>query len=217
MTLSLALPSPGSLAPNNPVDPLRYYYVPVIGRIFRARIDLGLALLAGPYRRLLEVGFGSGLLLPTLARIAGRVDGIDLESDPDDVRGRLSALGVTVGDLARGRPGAALPGRRVRLRRGVLDPGAPEGGPAGARRGGGAPRDGPERPFLVGCPAIHKAMNVGFRAIGFRGIEDHHFSSIHDILAAVGRSFEVRKVAKLPSLAPLGWAPYSAVLLGASG
>ena len=55
--LRLELPPRGSLAPNSDVDPLKYYYAPVIGRVFRARIDLGLSLLdgAGRYGRLLDV------------------------------------------------------------------------------------------------------------------------------------------------------------------
>jgi hypothetical protein len=56
-------------------------------------------------------------------------------------------------------------------------------------------------------------MNLGFRAIGFRGIEEHHFSSIHDVLRAAGSQFAVERTATLPRYAPLGWAPYNAVLL----
>ena len=214
----LVLPSRGSLTESGPSDPLRYYYAPVLGRVFRARIDTGLALLAGPYQRLLEVGFGSGLLLPTLAGIAGRLDGIDLESDPDDVRARIRALGVTVGDLERGDV-QALP-----FPDGVYDCvvafsilehlKAHE-----LKRALGEVRRVmvPGGHFLVGCPAVHKAMNLGFAAIGFRGIEQHHFSSIRDVLALATPRFTVQKIATLPSVAPLGWAPYNAVLLRAGG
>src|SRR5437660_751835 len=96
-------PPRGSLRPNNDVDPLKYYYAPIVGRIFTARINVGLRLLDGGarFRRLLEVGYGSGLLLPTLAGIAERVDGVDLESDPVDVRASLTRLGASVGELQR--------------------------------------------------------------------------------------------------------------------
>ena len=45
MPLRLDLPPRGTLTPNNDVDPLAFYYKPVVGRVFRARIDLGLGLL----------------------------------------------------------------------------------------------------------------------------------------------------------------------------
>jgi SAM-dependent methyltransferase len=67
--------------------------------------------------------------------------------------------------------------------------------------------------LLVGCPAVHKGMNLAFAAIGFRGIDQHHFSSIHDVLAACAGRFAVEKRATLPGGVPLGWAPYGAVRL----
>lgn len=211
----LQLPPRGSIAPNNEVDPLKYYYVPVVGRVFVARINAGLGLLDGRrYRSLLEIGFGSGLLLPTLARLADRVDGVDLASDPQLVRAALGRLGVSVGALEQG-DACALPfpdggydavvafsifehlksaelTRAVAEAHRVLAPGGE---------------------LLVGCPAVHKGMNLAFAAIGFRGIDQHHFSSIHDVLSAAEGRFSVEKSATLPRAVPLGWAPYNAVLL----
>jgi SAM-dependent methyltransferase len=69
--------------------------------------------------------------------------------------------------------------------------------------------------FLVGCPAVHKVMNAAFATIGFRDIENHHFSTIADVVAAARPHFEVARHAALPSLMsslPLGWAPYTTVL-----
>jgi len=216
--LRLALPPRGSLAPNNRVDPLKYYYAPLIGRVFAARINLGLALLDGRYRRLLEIGYGSGLLLPTLARAADVVDGIDLASRPDEVRAALAKMRVTVGELAQG-DACALPFadarydavvafsilehlRREQLTRAIAE--AHRVLSVGGR-------------FLVGCPAVHTGMNVAFAAIGFRGIDQHHVSSIHDVLDVAKTHFTVEKRATLPRGVPLGWAPYGAVLLRKRG
>jgi len=212
--VSLDLPPRGTLAPNSDVDPLKYYYLPVVGRIFRARIDVGLGLLDGRFRRLLEVGFGSGLLLPTLARIADAVDGVDLTSEPGPVREALGRLGTEVGELKQGDV-CALPFPDARfdgvvafsilehLRPAQLD--AALGEVHRVLTPGGR--------FLVGCPAVHKGMNLAFAAIGFRGIDEHHFSSIHDVLGAAAGRFVVEKRATLPRAVPLGWAPYNAVLL----
>ena len=57
-------------------------------------------------------------------------------------------------------------------------------------------------------------MSLAFRAIGFRGIEDHHVSDVHQALAAAARAgFTVARTATLPHGLPLGWAPYNAALL----
>lgn len=211
----LALPPRGALPPNNDVDPLKYYYAPLVGRLFRARIDLGLRLLEGlRFRRLLEVGYGSGLLLGTLVRLADTVDGVDLATNPEVVRPALARLGVTVGDLVQGDL-RALPFDDGRYDAVVafsilehlkapdlalaLDELARVLAPGGR--------------LLVGCPAVHRGMTLAFRAIGFRHIEDHHFSSITDVLERADHHFAVEKSASLVPGMPLAWAPYSAVLL----
>ena len=217
--LRLDLPARGSLAPNDAVDPLKYYYAPLIGRVFAARINLGLRLLdesmAGQcFGTLLEVGYGSGLLMPTLARTTAVLDGLDLTSHPEAVRGALGKLGVTVGTLWRGSICAMPLGDAVYdavVAFSILEHlKAPELKDALAEVHRVLVPNGR---FLVGCPAVHKGMNVAFAAIGFRGIDDHHFSSIHDVLAAAHGRFTVERTATMPWLVPIGLAPYNAVLL----
>jgi len=205
---------------------LRFYYKPLVGRLFRARIDLGLGLLEGNFKRLLEIGYGSGLLLPTLAGIAEELHGVDIEEEPPGLRSTLERLGAAPRALVKADvqclpyPDAHFDAvvafsilehlkrheieRAIREVSRVLEP-------------GGA--------FLVGCPAVHKAMNAAFAAIGFRGIENHHFSGIRDVLEASESHFEPVAKAALPAslgrLLPLGWAPYTTILLrkrrGAAG
>ena len=218
--LRLALPPRGSLRPNSDVDPLKYYYAPLVGRVFTARINLGLGLQpAVRAERLLEEGYGSGLLLPTLARVALVVDGIDLASEPDEVRAQVSAMGVdNLGELVHGDV-RALPfaaGRYdVVVAFSIFEHLRP--GELGAALAGVARVLGPGGRLLVGCPAVHKAMNLAFAAIGFRGIERHHLSSIHDVLGAARLAgFSLERSATFPAPVPLGWAPYNAVLLRAA-
>jgi SAM-dependent methyltransferase len=214
----LQLPPKGSLAPNSSVDPLRFYYKPIVGRIFVARLDLGLQLVESRFRRLLEVGYGSGLLLPTLCALADETYGVDLQPEPPGLRDALERLGARPTALVQADlcelpfPAARFDGvvafsilehlRAEELERAVaeLDRVIEPGGR-----------------LLVGCPAVHRAMNAAFAAIGFHGIEDHHFSGIDDVLRAAAPYFTVERKAALPrpfgDLLPLGWAPYTAVLL----
>jgi SAM-dependent methyltransferase len=214
--LRLDLPPRGTIAPNSDVDPLKYYYAPLVGRVFVARINLGLALLPARAGRLLEVGYGSGLLLPTLSTVCDRLDGVDLTSDPAAVRATALRLGVTnLGELVRGSV-CRLPfpdgSYDTVVAFSILEHlRAPELAEAMAEVARVLARGGR---FLVGCPAVHKGMNLAFSAIGFHGIEDHHFSGISDVLAAGRGAFTVDKQATWPRGVPLGWAPYNAVLLG---
>ncbi len=216
--LRLELPPRGALRPNNDVDPLAFYYKPLVGRIFRARIDLGLGLLRGRYRHLLEVGYGSGLLLSTLCKITDQIAGLDLEPQPPGLVEYLHRQGaghavlqqadvraipfpdesfdcVVAFSIFEHLEGDALRCGLSEIAR-VLSPGGD---------------------FLVGCPAVHAAMSAAFAAIGFSGIDHHHVSNLASILAAADEHFELEQSAAWPPVVgarlPLGWAPYSAVRL----
>jgi SAM-dependent methyltransferase len=217
MSLRLDLPPRGTLTPNNDVDPLAFYYKPVVGRVFRARIDLGLALLEGPYDDLLEVGYGSGLLLPTLAKVSRNVTGLDLEPTPPGLPAYLERKGAHAtfaqGDV-RTMP---FPDESFdcvvafsifeHVQGAVLEDGLAE--VARVLRPGGT--------FLIGCPAVHRAMSAAFAAIGFADVDHHHVSDLATIVRTARRLVEVEDTAAWPpvagSLLPLGWAPYSAVRL----
>jgi ubiquinone/menaquinone biosynthesis C-methylase UbiE len=215
--LTLRLPPPGVLVPNNAVDPLPYYYRPLLGKVFAARLNTGLRLLDGHHQRMLEIGYGSGLLMPTLASACDELYGLDLEREPAGLRDRLARLGVHPRALvqanAQAMPfadgffdGVVAFSIFEHLRAAELAPALGE--VARVLSPGGS--------FLVGCPAVHRVMNAAFATIGFSGIEDHHFSDIADVVDAATPWFSVARRAALPSLMgalPLGWAPYTTVLL----
>ncbi|HEY2745512.1 MAG TPA: class I SAM-dependent methyltransferase [Polyangia bacterium] len=215
--LVLRLPPPGALVPNNAVDPLPFYYRPFVGKVFAARLNSGLRLLDGRYRRVLEIGYGSGLLMPTLASVCDELYGLDLEREPPGLRDRLARLGVAPKELvqanARAMPFAdgffdVVVAFSVfeHLRAHELELTLAEA----------ARVLSPNGRLLVGCPAVHKLMNAAFATIGFSDIEEHHFSTIADVVAAATPWFTVERRAALPSVMktmPLGWAPYTTVLL----
>ena len=211
------LPPRGTFRPNNGVDPLPFYYKPVVGRIFVARFDAALSLLSETrFHRLLELGYGSGLLLPTLDRLTDDLVGADLEVEPPGLVDTLTKLGTRPMQLvqadARKLPfpdghfdGVVALSILEHLRADILAAAAAELGRVTA----------PNGLFLAGCPAVHKAMNAAFAVIGFQGIENHHFSSLPDVVAAMKPWFSVEARSAWPAPlahAPLGWAPYGAVL-----
>jgi ubiquinone/menaquinone biosynthesis C-methylase UbiE len=217
MALRLQLPPVGALTANGDSDPLPFYYKPLVGRLFAARLNIGLALLDGRFKRVLEIGYGSGLLMPTLASISDQIYGLDLAPEPAGLRARLQQLGVQPEELVQAdvkrMPFAAGHFDGViafsifeHLKSDELAPALAE--VARVLEPGGR--------FLVGCPAVHKIMNAAFSAIGFANIEQHHFSTIADVLAAAQTHFTVERHDALPGVMrrlPLGWAPYTTVLL----
>jgi SAM-dependent methyltransferase len=214
--LTLKLPPPGVLVPNNAVDPLPYYYRPLLGKVFAARLNTGLKLLDGRYPRLLEIGYGSGLLMPTLATACDELYGLDLEREPTGLRERLGRLGVAPTALVQANA------RSMPFDDGFFDAVVAfsifehlHAHELELTLAECARVLRPEGRLLVGCPAVHKLMNAAFASIGFSGIEHHHFSDIADVVAAGSPWFAVERRAALPAMMsamPLGWAPYTTVL-----
>jgi SAM-dependent methyltransferase len=164
------------LPKTGPTDPIEYYRQPLVGWIFRERINMGLRLLAERrYRRALEVGYGAGAVLLTLAPQVEQLVGIDLDAKPEPVHELLASRGLKA-ELARGSvyelpyPDAWFdlvvcysvfehlhdyPKALAEVAR-CLKPGGH---------------------FLLGMPSVNRMMEVGFRLIGFKGIEDLHVTT----------------------------------------
>ena len=71
-----------SSSPTTPHDPLPYYYHPWVGWLYRHRLQMGLDFLPAGGRRVLEVGVGSGVLVPTLTKHYAEYTGTDLTLAP---------------------------------------------------------------------------------------------------------------------------------------
>src|SRR5213596_3450348 len=80
-------------------DPIMYYRRRLgIGRVFRRRIEMGLEMIP-PLRagaRILEVGYGAGLVLYNLSSKDSELHGLDVDANPYDVSQRLARLGRRV-------------------------------------------------------------------------------------------------------------------------
>jgi SAM-dependent methyltransferase len=101
MRIALGAQRPVQLLPRDrlvrtgPVDHADWTYRPVLGAILRLRFDLLFALLpAGKSHRLLEVGYGSGVLMPELAARCRELHGADVHPRGAEVAERLAELGI---------------------------------------------------------------------------------------------------------------------------
>lgn len=216
--MKLRLPNDLVVEKSGPTDPILYYYSRWgIGWLYRRRIEMGMEMIpqlrAGA--RILEVGYGAGLVLYNLASLAGELHGLDLDADPRAVTERLYKLGVTT-QLARG---SVLDMRgmyadayfdlvvcfstlehlaTVEVALDEMDRVATRGGY-----------------LLLGMPAVNRFMEIAFQAIGFRNINDHHVTSPKSVWTLINGQSDRWEVQhrKLPQTAPFGTALYHTFLL----
>jgi hypothetical protein len=208
MSIRLDLPPRGVLKPNDAVDPLPYYYSPWVGWLYRHRLQMGLDLLpdlpAGG-RRVLEVGVGSGVLVPTLTKHYAAYTGTDLT-------------------LAPGLDALVAPGCRAEFR--SVDLLRDEDLPADhydaivcfsvlehIRDADGAARGlaralAPGGTLVTGYPMVSPLMTRAFALIGFDSIDDHHVSPPVRIAAALARVLRPLRRAAFPPAAPVPAALY---------
>ncbi len=203
--MKLTLPKPGVLKPNDQHDPLPYYYRPFVGWFYRKRLQMGLDLLPSGRGSVLEIGVGSGILVPTLSSHFSRYAGADLvladglerlvapACQAEFIRADLlreSSLPAATYDVVvcmsvlehiEDAQGAAAALARVLVKGGTL---------------------------VAGYPMVNRLMARLFRAIGFGNIEDHHVTTPAAIDKALrGVLRPVRRKA-LPAFAPVSLALY---------
>jgi 2-polyprenyl-3-methyl-5-hydroxy-6-metoxy-1,4-benzoquinol methylase len=205
MSIRFELPPEGRLRPNNERDPLPYYYKRSVGWLYRHRLQMGLDLLPPGGRRVLEVGVGSGVLVPTLTAHFPEYLGTDLELAPG-----LEGL-VTPGCQARfasadllkptAFPEAAFD---AVVCFSVLEHIADADGAARALTAALAPG----ATLITGYPMVNPFMTQAFRAIGYASIDDDHISPPSKIAAALGRLLQPVSRSAFPRGAPVGLALY---------
>jgi ubiquinone/menaquinone biosynthesis C-methylase UbiE len=74
-------------------DPLRFYYWPIIGPLYQSRVQMCLAECTGG-KRVLEVGFGSGLTFLNLHDLYDEIYGLDLNAPVDEVAEIFKRRGI---------------------------------------------------------------------------------------------------------------------------
>lgn len=91
----LDLLPPEALIKTGRVDHADWNFRPLLGAISRLRFRLAALLLSGhPSHRLLEVGYGSGVFMPELARHCRELYGLDLHAQQQSVAEALARVGV---------------------------------------------------------------------------------------------------------------------------
>lgn len=179
-------------------DPLRFYFWPVIGRLYRRRIELSLAQCTGG-KRVLEVGFGSGVTFPNLDEKYEEIHGLDLKAPAEEVAAVFEPKQITthlkngsvlsmpyeddffdtvllISILEHLKPAEQEPAFMEIAR--VLKPGGQ---------------------VVYGVPIERGVMVLVFRLLGCN-IREHHFSTEKDVAAAAESVFGKGGVVQMRSL-----------------
>ncbi|CAL9447340.1 Ubiquinone biosynthesis O-methyltransferase, mitochondrial [Actinosynnema sp. ALI-1.44] len=95
MTPQLKLLPRAGLTPTSDVDHPQWNYLPVLRAVQRRRFRIIVDLLGGTrFGRLLEIGYGSGVFLPELARHCDELHGVDPHPMREQVAANLARHGV---------------------------------------------------------------------------------------------------------------------------
>ena len=197
--MKFRVPPSSALVPNSEFDPLPYYYRPVVGHLYRHRLRMGLGLVPSGGRRVLEIGVGSGILVPSLTAGFPEYVGTDLLLAPG-----LESL-VTPGCHATFQVADLLDPNAVpagafdvvvclSLLEHIADAEAAAGCLARALVPGGT--------LVAGYPMVNRFMATCFRTLGFGNIEDHHITTPAQITAALGKRLRSVGRVSLPMFAP---------------
>jgi 2-polyprenyl-3-methyl-5-hydroxy-6-metoxy-1,4-benzoquinol methylase len=205
MGLAFILPARDRIRPNNHKDPLPFYYKRSTGWLYRHRLQMGLGLLPAGGKRVLEIGVGSGILVPTLTAAYPEYTGTDLE-------------------LAEGLATLVAPGCKADFRRAdLLDPSTL---PAAAfdaivcfsvlehiRDSDRAARSlahalAPGGTLITGYPMVSALMTRAFEVIGYDDIDDDHVAPPVQIAASLARVLRPIARVALPPRSPVRAALY---------
>lgn len=181
-------------------DPLRFYYFPLIGSLYRRRVELCLAECKGG-ERVLDIGFGSGVNFLNLNEMYKEIHGLDLESEVEAVASVFRKIGIQT-HLKNGNVlDMPYPDKTFDtvILVSILEHIKPQEQILAFEEINRVLK--PEGQVVYGVPVEHPLMVLAFRLLGVN-IREHHFSTEKEVLrAAQSVMKQVRVVDLKPALA----------------
>lgn len=178
-------------------DPLRFYFWPVIGAMYRRRIELCLAECKGG-QCILEVGFGSGVTFPNLAEIYEEIYGLDLSAPVDDVTAVFRARQIQT-HLQNGSV-LSMPYEDdffdTVLLISILEHIKPDEQTQAFSEIRRVLKPGGQ--VIYGVPIERRFMVLMFRLLGYN-IHEHHFSTEKDVFDAANSVLDKVRVVQMQS------------------
>jgi ubiquinone/menaquinone biosynthesis C-methylase UbiE len=192
----------------NDLDPIKYYYWPVFGKMYRQRVELALGECTGG-ERVLEVGFGTGLAFLNLHDNYKEIHGIDLTADIDAVKSVFEPLEIPLflqkGDVLH-MPHYEDNTFDTVLMVSILEHLKPLELEQAFKEVKRVLKPGGQ--MVYGTPVEKPFMVFMFRMLG-HDIRDEHFSTEKEIAAAAYKVFSKGKVLEMKSTPPIAGTVYT--------
>lgn len=208
MSVPIRLPKRRHIQPTNDEDPLTFYYWPVVGAVYRQRLAMACeAMGRGPFERVLDAGYGSGILLPELFTRAQWVYGLDLHDQMEVVHQMLKNEGARATLLQGSVLKIPLPDKHLdaAICLSVMEHlNADELPKALCEFARVAKKDAR---LIFGFPVRNTLTDFLFRTLGFRPREIHP-SSHRDILKAIPEHLTLEKTTHWPAGVPMDLSLY---------
>ena len=207
--MELQMLAAGEYSWTGEADPIRYYRLPLVGRLFQRRVARCIALLPRG-KRVLELGYGSGVSFLNLAERYEEIHGIDLHDRASEVERSFSENGL-----------------RLRLRKGSIAKLPYEDGsfdaalaisiheelPLHQQEAAFAEVHRVLRPggcYVVGVPGVNILMNAALYMLGCN-IGKYHVTTEEEVIAAMSRRFNIDTRQFLPAFWPKSLTTYVCV------
>ncbi|MGD0464569.1 MAG: class I SAM-dependent methyltransferase [Tepidisphaeraceae bacterium] len=182
-------------------DPIRFYRWPVIGSMYRRRVELCLGECLGGMR-ILEIGFGSGLTFMNLHEMYQEIHGLDLTADTTAVQAAFASRGVNT-QLRNGNVlEMPYPDDQFDavLLISILEHLKPDQQPRAFAEIRRVLKAGGQ--VVYGVPIERPLMVFMFRRLGY-DIRQHHFSTERDVCAAAEQLLQKVRVIQMRSRPPI--------------
>jgi len=203
----MIIPKKENIARTSEEDPLNRYYTPILRHFYLKRLKLVLDQLGNAYcDNLLEIGYGSGIFLPELAKRCHHLYGVDihdriniveemLEKEKTDAilsKGDILHLDyepeifdiivcVSVLEHIEDLTTAINEVHRVLKKKGV---------------------------FVLGFPTNSKALNLYFKMINLNPNWHAHSTSHTKIMERIKKSFRIERILRFPQILPESFSLY---------
>jgi ubiquinone/menaquinone biosynthesis C-methylase UbiE len=185
----------------NNLDPIRFYHWPVIGPMYRKRVELCLGECRGG-DRVLEIGFGTGLTFLNLHENYREIHGLDLTADTAAVEAAFAARKIKT-NLRQGNV-LKMPYENeffdTVLLISILEHLKPEEQPLAFAEISRVLRPGGQ--VVYGVPIERPFMVFMFRMLGC-DIRKEHFSTEKDVAAAAGKVMDQVHIQQMQSRPPI--------------
>lgn len=208
--IKLIIPPKNLMVQSNWGDPVFYHYYPYSRTVYRKRLKNTLELLQPlRFENLIEIGYGSGIFLPTISKLAKKVTALDIHKELDPVRRLLDWYQISNVDLISGDimkmpfEDSAFDGcvivstledihnseRAVSEIKRIIKPGGN---------------------IIISFPVKNIITDLFFKLVG-EDPEEIHPSDHRYILKFLEKNFNVKQVLKMPRFAPLDLSLYVSV------